>query len=189
MTQIKFQYAALLACALLLCLALPSRADAGFDDWLRRQLGTSGSGKDQVLEAQLKAAGLKYIEDKDGDFALLFDTMKNGQRKFVFVDSHLKQLMFEKIRVIFIKINSANKKVTGEQAMDLLKRNAQYKIGAWQVVCTSSESECAPIFQIEIPGDASTSYLKMAILTASLAADDVADDWTPKGWMDMKSDL
>ncbi len=120
---------------------------------------------------------------------MLFETMKNGQNKIVFVDSHLKQLMFEKIRVIFIKINSANKKVTGEQAMDLLKRNAKYKIGAWQVVCTSSESECAPIFQIEIPGDASTSYLKMAIHTCSLAADNVADDWTPKGWMDMKPEL
>jgi hypothetical protein len=188
MAQIKFQYAAVLACALLLCLALPSRADSA-DDYLQRQLGTSGSSKDHVLEAQLKAAGLKYTEFADGDFGLLFGTMKNGQRKVVFVDSHLKQLMFEKIRVIFIKIDSANKKVTGEQAMDLLKRNAQYKIGAWQVVCTSSESECYPIFQIEIPGDASTTYLNMAITTAYRAADDVGDDWTPKGWMDMKSEL
>jgi hypothetical protein len=188
-TQIKFRYAAALACALLLCLAFPCRADATYDAWLRGLLGTSGAGKDSVLEAQLKAAGFKYIESDDHDFLLLFETMKNGQRKFVFVDSHLKQLMFEKIRVMWIKINSANKRVTGEQAFNLLRRNAGYKIGAWQVTCNSSESECYPVFQIEIPGDASTSYLKMAINTISLAADDVADDWTPKGWMDMKSEL
>jgi hypothetical protein len=189
MTQIKFQHAAVLACALLLCLALPSRAGPGVDTWLEGLLGTSGSGKDQVLEAQLKAAGFKYIEDSDGDFLLLFETMKNGQDKIVFVDSHLKQLLFEKIRVMWIRIDSASKRVTGEQAMDLLRRNAQYKIGAWQVTCTPSGSECYPIFQIEIPGDASTSYLRMAILTISMAADDVADDWTPKGWMHMKSEM
>jgi hypothetical protein len=88
-TQIKFQYAAALACALLLCLALPCRADAGFDAWLRGQLGTAGAGKDHVLEAQLKAAGFKYMETDDHDFLLLFEKLKNGQRKAVFVDSHL----------------------------------------------------------------------------------------------------
>lgn len=152
-------------------------------------LGTKGSGKDYVLEAQLKAAGFKYIEISDGDFYLLFEIMKNGQKKVVFVDSQLKQLMFEKIRVLWIKINSADKRMTGEQAFNLLRRNAVYKIGAWQVTCNSSESECYPVFQIEIPGDASTSYLKMAINTISLAVDDVADDWTPKGWMDTTSEL
>lgn len=45
-TQIKFQYAAALACALLLCLALPCRADATFDAWLRGQLGIAGAGKE-----------------------------------------------------------------------------------------------------------------------------------------------
>lgn len=188
--QIKFQYATVLACTLLLCLALPCRAN-GFTEWLRGFLGTPGAGKDNVLEAQLKAAGFTYTETPSGDFLLGFEYVYLGQtqRRVVFVDSHLRELSLEKIRELWIRVESAGTRVTGEQAFDLLRRNERYKIGAWQVACKPpalvSESECAPVFQIEIPGDASTSYLKMAINTLVLAAQEVTNDWTPKGWMAM----
>ena len=97
--------------------------------------------------------------------------------------------MFENIRVMWIKITAANKRISGDQGLDLLRRNAQYKIGAWQVVCMTGDTECYPIFQIELPADASTGYLRMAVQTCSLAADDVDRDWTSKGWMGSKSDL
>ncbi len=52
-------------------------------------------------------------------------------------------------------------------SMDVLRRNAQYKIGAWQVVCRPGTEECHPVFQIELPAESSTAYLKMAVLTRS----------------------
>jgi hypothetical protein len=191
MKQFKFQYAAVLACALLLCLALSARADKidRFNEAIARLLGTPGSGADRVLEAQLHVAGFKYDEDKDGDFQLYFGKLKNGQSNVVVVDSHVQQLLFEKIRNMWTIIRFTDKKVTGEQALDLLRRNSKYKIGAWQVTCTANESECVPVFQIEIPGDASTSYLKMAVATISVAAEQVVDAWTSKGWLEMKTDL
>jgi hypothetical protein len=94
---------------------------------------------------------------------------------------------------MWTKIDSADKTVTGEQSFDLLRCNAKYKLGAWQVACNEPnplqpnlKSECYPVFQMEIPAAASTPYLKLAIGTISAAFDDVADDWTPKGWMYMK---
>lgn len=183
MVNVKFQHAAVLGCALLLLsLSATAKADA-IDDWLSSLLGQPGVGADRVLEYQLQAAGFKYHEDKDGDFYLRFEDLKSGQLNLVVVDSHPKQLMYEKIRTMWIRVTPANKRVTGEQGLDVLRRNAQYKIGAWQVVCRPGTEECYPVFQIELPSESSTAYLKMAVLTCSLAAKDVDNDWTPKGWM------
>lgn len=183
MVNVKFQHAAVLGCALLLLsFSATVKADS-VDDWLSSLLGQSGVGADRVLEYQLQAAGFKYHEDKDGDFYLRFEDLKSGQLNLVVVDSHPKQLMYEKIRTMWIRVTAVNKRVTGEQGLDVLRRNAQYKIGAWQVVCRPGTEECYPVFQIELPAESSTAYLKMAVLTCSLAAKDVDNDWTPKGWM------
>jgi hypothetical protein len=181
MTQIKFQYAAL-ACALLL-LSVATPAHAGWPRWISNLLGIAGKGADKVLEAQLKSVGYHFVEDSDGDFQVRFE------KNTVIIDSHTRELMFENIRHLWVIVNSANKQVTGEQALDLLKLNGLYKIGAWQATCNQLGTECLPVFQIELPADASVGYLKMAITTASTAADQVIDLWTPKGWMAKQSEL
>jgi hypothetical protein len=178
MTQIKFQYAALACALLLLSVATPARAD-----WLSDRLGQPGKGADKVLEAQLKLTGWSFREDSDGDFQVIFD------KHTVVVDSHVQQLMFEKIRAVWVRLHSANKQVTGEQALDLLKLNSKYKIGAWQVTCNRLDTECVPVFQIELPADANHRYLDMAITTAKMAADAVLKEWTPKGWITKFSEL
>ena len=73
--------------------------------------------------------------------------------------------------------------------MDVLRRNAQYKIGAWQVVCRPGTEECHPVFQIELPADASSGYLKMAAMTCATAVEGLDKEWYPKGWMAAKSEL
>jgi hypothetical protein len=202
MALVKFQRLAVLAvgCALLL-LSLPAPAQAtstetGYgrlsdqlDDYLQTLLGHPGQGADRVLEAQLKAAGYQFTEDLSGDFYVSQGILPNGEGKRVFVDSHLRKLRLESIRVMYIKITPAFNRVDGELALDLLKRNKDYSMGAWQVVCR--EEDCYPVFQIEVEAHASTDYLSMAVQTCFNAADAVARDWHPKRWLGQpaKSDL
>jgi hypothetical protein len=202
MANVKFQHAAVLACALLLLsLAATAKADA-VDDWLDEVLGQAGVGADRVLEHQLQAAGFKFHEDRDGDFHIQFEDVERQYSymsqnwNVVVVDSHPKQIDDEKIRTMWIRVNAANRPVTGEQGLDLLRRNAQYKIGAWQVVCRPgtvhprnvlssmiiTTEQCYPIFQIDLPAQSSTAYLKMAVLACSTAAKDLVIDWTKKDW-------
>jgi hypothetical protein len=201
MAIVKFQWLAVLAvgCALLLLsLSAPAQATSTQTDYgnlsdqldnyyLQRLLGHPGKGADRVLEAQLKAAGYEYTEDESGDFHVSLGELPNGERKTVLVDSHLRKLRLESIRVMYIRITPVDHRVDGEQALDLLKRNKDYSMGAWQVVCR--EEQCHPVFQIEVEAHASTDYLAMAVQTCFNAADEVGRHWKSQRWLAAKSEL
>jgi hypothetical protein len=135
---------------------------------------------DTRVKAALTKAGLKYELTSDGDFKV---TMKfeDGRTQVVLINSNtetLKDTNME-IREITAIAYKTSGNLPAEVANILMKDSQKRKIGAWEVIATSSGTSAA-IFDAKIAADASGDNLVKVLQLVAIRADVMEKELTSK---------
>ena len=123
--------------------------------------------EDNSVKRRLDSAGQKYEVDKDGDFKMVFNFTSEKRTQLVFVSGAATEVAGGmQVRNIYSAVAKVKEDEIASKAIDLLKANDGYKIGAFQV-----GREYA-WFSIKIPDNATSAQLLNAIQTVASVADD-----------------
>ena len=123
--------------------------------------------EDNSVKRRLDSAGQKYEVDKDGDFKLVFTFTGEKRTQMVFVSGAVSEVAGGlQVRNIYSAVAKIKEDGIASKAMELLKANDGYKIGAYQI-----GGEYA-WFSIKIPDNATSTQLLNAIQTVASVADD-----------------
>jgi hypothetical protein len=136
-------------------------------------VSTAAAGvPDNAVKAQLDAKGIKYQIDKDGDFRIVYQ-LDGGRSQVAWVRSAINSYGSLKIREIWSPgYRSEGNDFPARIANDLLARNHQVKLGAWEA------QKNVAMFVVKIPADASADQLVDAVAVAVDSADEVEKEIT-----------
>ena len=123
--------------------------------------------EDNSVKRRLDSVGQRYEVDKDGDFKITFSFTEDKRTQIVFVSGAPYDVASGvQVRNIFAPVAKVKEDGIAGKALDLLKANNGYKIGAYEI-----EGENM-LLSIKIPDNASAAQLLKAVQLAASVADD-----------------
>ena len=123
--------------------------------------------EDNSVKRRLDGAGQKYEVDKDGDYKITFSFTEDKRTQIVFVSGAAYDVANGvQVRNIFAPVGKVKEDGIAGKALDLLKANNGYKIGAYEV-----ESDIL-LLSIKLPDNASAAQLLKAVQLAASVADE-----------------
>lgn len=128
------------------------------------------------IEAKVKATGLTYKTDSDGDFRLGFN-MGEGRSQLVFVKGHTTTYKnAEFVEVFAIAVMSESRPVNRGQMRKLLS-GEKHNLGHWCLQKPSSPGrKWILYYSIHLPVSASADEFEAAIRECASVADDKEND-------------
>jgi len=139
------------------------------------QLKAQSKGDPRVRKV-LNEAGLKFTEDKDGDFRLTFHFQEDNRTQGCIVASKTYELGIFEIREIWATAWRGKEPPSAEVANRLLLDNARGKLGAWELL--SNDREYRLVFVLKVSADCSAAELKTALRTVSMVSDEMEKELT-----------
>ncbi len=124
---------------------------------------------DSRVKALLDKADLKYEVDTDGDFKLV-NGVGNGRTQVVFINSNTYQLQHMEMRQVWSVGYVSDGVMPPSIAKDLLRENAEIKLGGWEVRGFSGVE--TGIFRVQIAADADLTALALALSVVGKTADE-----------------
>lgn len=125
--------------------------------------------QDNSVKSRLDSVGQKYVIDKDGDFKITIRFSNDGDRtQIVFVSGQSYEIAGGmKVRNVFAPVAKVDEDgISGQRALDLLKDNNGYKIGAYEI-----EGNIV-LLSMKIPDSATPEQLQKAVQLAASVADE-----------------
>ncbi len=120
--------------------------------------------EDSSLKRRLDSIGQKYEIDKDGDFKITLSFTEDKRSQIVFVEGTPYDVGGVQVRNIFAPLAKVTEDGVAGKAVDLLKANNGFKIGAYEI-----EGNFL-MLSLKIPEAATGEQLQKALrLTASVA--------------------
>jgi hypothetical protein len=134
-----------------------------------------GKEGDATIERLLKAAGMKYNIDKDGDFQLAVRMFDESRTHIVWITSKVTKYLVMDIRKVWAYAYMTDEPFSKEIANQLLEENFKMKFGSWQcgyIGALGSKKRVA-IFELQLTGSYDADVLAQAIYGVALAADNM----------------
>ena len=123
--------------------------------------------EDNSVKRRLDSVGQKYEVDKDGDFKITYNFPDEKRSQIAFVSGTPYDVADGvQVRNIFAPVAKVKDDGVAGKAVDLLKANYGYKIGAYEI------SGDILYLSIKVPDNASAAQLKKALQIAVSVADD-----------------
>lgn len=123
---------------------------------------------DASVKVRLDERGIKYTVDGDGDFKVVYNYSKEKRTQLVYVAGRTQKVGGFLVREVFSPAGKLKEDgINGAKALDLLAKNRDLKIGAWETAGN------ALFFVIKLPDDASAAQLESAMDIAAETADDM----------------
>ena len=121
---------------------------------------------DASVEARLKARGIQYEIDADGDYKATYSYDKENRTQLVFVSGGTEQISGLSIREVFSPAGRiAADGIDGEQALALLADSRTKKLGSWE------SAGDVLYFVIKLPDNVDAAALEAAMDIAAETAD------------------
>jgi hypothetical protein len=133
------------------------------------------SATDPAVEALLKASGLSYEVDKDGDYTVVVEWDKDGRSQLVYISGSVEDMAGVQVFTAFSPayVLDAEGGIELALARRLLTENGKFKIGAWE---TGGKNL---YFTTKIPAGISGAQFKTLLLVTAENADDMELELTP----------
>ena len=133
------------------------------------------SATDPAVEALLKASGLSYEVDKDGDYTAVVEWEKDSRLQLVYISGRVEDMSGVQVFTVFSPayVLDAEGGIELALARRLLTENGKFKIGAWE---TAGKSV---YFTTKIPAGISGAQFKRLVLGTAESADDMELELTP----------
>ncbi|GHA83207.1 hypothetical protein [Cognatilysobacter bugurensis] len=123
---------------------------------------------DASIETRLKARGLQYEADEDGDYKLVYRYEKEGRTQLVFVSGSTEKVGGFIVREVFSPAARADRDgIDGGKALTLLADNRSNKLGAWELHGDTL------VFVIKLPDNVDAMQLESALDIAAQSADEM----------------
>lgn len=124
--------------------------------------------EDNSVKRRLDAVGQKYEIDKDGDFKMTFTFNEDKRSQIVFVAGAPYEVAGGmQVRNVFAPLAKIDEdKIAGARAVELLKDNNTFKIGAYEV-----EGNIV-LLSLKVPDSATPQQLQKAVQMAASVADE-----------------
>jgi hypothetical protein len=123
---------------------------------------------DDSVDARLRAAGINFEVDGDGDYKVTYSYSKEGRTQLVFVSGGTQQVAGFTVREVFSPAaRLAKDGITGGKALELLAESRKNKLGSWEVAGD------VLYFVIKFPDDLDAGELEMMMDIAAETADDM----------------
>lgn len=121
---------------------------------------------DASVEARLKARGLQFEVDADGDYKVTYSYAKENRTQLVFVSGGTEHVSGLSIREVFSPAGRLGADgIDGQQALALLAASRAKKLGSWEV------SGDVLYFVIKLPDNVDAAGLEAAMDIAAETAD------------------
>ena len=121
--------------------------------------------EDSSIRRRLDGIGQKYEIDKDGDFKITLSFTEDKRTQIVFVQGEPYEVAGVQVRNIFAPVAKVDEDGVAGMAVELLKANNGYKIGAYEI-----EGNFL-MLSLKIPESATGDQLQKAIRLAASVAD------------------
>ena len=121
--------------------------------------------EDSSIKRRLDGIGQKYEIDKDGDFKITLSFTEDKRTQIVFVQGAPYDVAGVQVRNIFAPVAKVDEDGVAGKAVELLKANNGYKIGAYEI-----EGNFL-MLSLKIPESATGEQLQKAIRLAASVAD------------------
>lgn len=129
---------------------------------------TPALAADASVEARLKARGIQYEIDGDGDYKVTYSYKQEGRTQLVFVSGGTEQVNGLSIREVFAPAGRvAADGIGGDKALELLAESRSKKLGSWEI------SGDVLYFVIKLPDSVDGAALESAMDIASETADNM----------------
>ena len=129
---------------------------------------------DQRVRKILDAERIKYEIDSDGDYKVIFD-LGNGRTQLGIINSNTESFAGVEVRDVWSVGLVGDGQLNAAVANALLAKNAQYKVGAWQIV--QRKGKILAIFRVSLSADATTQELMSVLQQVLLQADEVEKEY------------
>ena len=130
--------------------------------------------EDSSLKRRLDGIGQKYEIDKDGDFKITLSFTEDKRSQIVFVEGSPYDVGGVQVRNIFAPVAKVDEDGVAGKAVDLLKANNGYKIGAYEIQGNFL------MLSLKIPEAATGEQLQKAIRLAAGVADNKEIEFSGK---------
>ena len=118
------------------------------------------------VEARLKAQGIEFETDKDGDYRIVYHYKDDGRTQMVFVGGATETVDGFKVREVFAPAGDIeDDKIDGAMALKLLAESRKAKIGSWEL------SGRTLLYVIKLPDTVDGKTLESALQVAATQAD------------------
>lgn len=123
---------------------------------------------DGSVEARLKARGIAYSVDDDGDYVVTYDFSEEGRTQLAFVSGGAESIGGFSVREVFSPAGRVKADgIDGAKALELLAGSRRAKIGSWEI------GGDILYFVIKLPDNADGAQLESALRVAAEVADDM----------------
>lgn len=142
---------------------------------MQAQLGDDEVNYDVRVKEALEEADLKYNIVDNGNFHLVFE-LEGGRTQLVIIKSKTFEYGNMEIReIISIAAKADNKKFfKRDMLFDILERNEQYVLGAWQI--DGGEAPYFLEFSVKLSANSNPKVLNSALILAAKIADEVENE-------------
>lgn len=130
--------------------------------------------EDSSIKRRLDGVGQKYEIDKDGDFKITLSFTEDKRSQIVFVEGTTYDVAGVQVRNIFAPVAKVAEDNVAGKAMELLKANNGYKIGAYEIEGSFL------MLSLKIPEAATGEQLQKAIRLAATVADNKEIEFSGK---------
>jgi hypothetical protein len=121
--------------------------------------------EDSSIKRRLDGVGQKYEIDKDGDFKITLSFTEDKRSQIVFVEGTPYDVAGVQVRNIFAPVAKVDEDGVAGKAVELLKANNGYKLGAYEI------EGSILILSLKIPEAATGEQLQKAVRLAASVAD------------------
>ncbi|MEL1264523.1 hypothetical protein [Pseudoxanthomonas putridarboris] len=129
---------------------------------------TPALAADASVEARLKARGIQYELDDDGDYKVTYSYKQENRTQLVFVSGGTEQVNGLSIREVFAPAGRVTADgIDGKKALELLAESRGKKLGSWEI------SGDVLYFAIKLPDSVDAAALESAMDIASETADNM----------------
>jgi hypothetical protein len=136
---------------------------------------------DPRIKMALDKSGLQYEITSDGDFKVIFKFNEDNRSQVILINSNTERIQETNIEVreIYSVGYKINGNLPGQVANQLMKDSQKRKIGAWELINTSSGVSLA-VFDAKISADTSTDNLIKIMRLVAIRADNMEQELTGK---------
>jgi hypothetical protein len=121
-----------------------------------------------TVEARLNERGIKFKQDEDGDYRVVYNYKDAGRTQLVFVGGATEAVHGFVVREVFSPAaNIEDDAIDGARALKLLAANRANKLGDWEIDGKTL------LYVIRLPDSASAAELEAAMDIAANQADDM----------------
>jgi len=131
---------------------------------------------DHRVEDALRQAGLKFRNDRDGDFVLSFE-LDNNRSHTVYIRSQTQAWGNMEIREAFAFAYQSNIRLSQANLEKMLEANSAVKSGAWQLINkqTLDGPKISALFCVKLAADCDGDALKTVVWGVARMADEMEE--------------